>query len=345
MACLLANELSRRGFLVYLLTLDREDCSSFYTLNPDVKWLKIGFYQGVIDKLRRTIAIYTILKKYKVAIFLGFVISGDKTCFIATKLARVKLIAAERNAPDMYWLRYSAFHRQLSFFLLCFSDYITIQFPRFAKKYPARLQSRMVTIPNPVPRAISFAQPGKQSPSGRFTLLAVSRIDDTQKCISCLIHAFALIAGEFQDWDLLIVGDGPDLNKILLLISGCRLENRIFLQNSTKNIASVYLSSNLFVIPSLWEGFPNSLAEAMTHGLPAVGFMGAAGVSDLIDRSSGWLVPGLDDSGRLANVLRDAMADTSERINRGKQAIKIMSEFEPRVQFDRWENLLNKMLS
>ncbi len=345
MACLLANELSRRGFLVHLLTLDGKNSTSFYTLNSSVNWIRIGFHDGVVDKLRRTIGIYKILKKHNIGIFLGFVISGDKSCYIASKLAGVRLIAAERNAPDMYWLRYSTFHRHLSFFLLYLSDCITIQFPRFAKKYPASLRSRMVSISNPVFRAVSFAEPGRHSPSGRFTLLAVSRIDDNQKRISCLIHAFSLIAQEFQNWDLLIVGDGPDMDKILLLISGYDLEKRILFQHSTKDIVGVYVSSNLFVIPSLWEGFPNSLAEAMAHGLPAVGFKGAAGVSDLIHDSSGWLAPGLDDSNSLANTLRDAMADDSERIFRGKRAIKAMLDFDPKVQFDHWENLLNKMVS
>ncbi|MFW8744738.1 glycosyltransferase, partial [Mesorhizobium japonicum] len=279
------------------------------------------------------------------SIFIGFVISGDKTCFIATKLARVKLIAAERNAPDMYWLRYSALHRHLSFFLLRLSDCIAIQFPKFSKRYPAVLRTRMIAIPNPVPRAVSFAQPGRESSSGRFTLLAVSRIDDKQKRISCIVHAFSLVAREFQNWDLLIVGDGPDADKISSLIRGYGLQKRIICQHSTKNIVSVYLRSNLFVISSLWEGFPNSLAEAMAHGLPAVGFSEAAGVSDLIDDSSGWLAPGLDDSNSLANTLRDAMADGSERISRGKQAIKIMLEFEPKVQFDCWESLLSKIIS
>lgn len=340
MVCLLANELSHRGFLVCLITLDAESSSSFYPLNPTVEWVKIGFYDGVFDKLRRTIHLYSVLKKYNVGAFLGFVISGDKTCFIASKLANVKLLAAERNAPDMYWLRYSAFQRWLCFLFLNFSDRIIIQFPRFANKYPARLRSRIVSISNPVPLAGAFAQPERKTSSGRFVLLAVSRLDDIQKRISCLVCAFSLISSECQDWDLVIVGDGPDEAKITSLVRKLGLQSRVFLKRSTKDVFSAYLNANLFVTPSLWEGFPNSLAEAMSHGLPSVGFAEAAGVSDLISESSGWLAPGRDDSTSLADTLRQAMMDSGERMCRGKEAVKRMSEFQPKRQLDCWESLL-----
>ena len=102
MVCLLANEMSRRGFLVYLVTLDEDSSTSFYPLDPSVNWLKIGFNHGFLDKFRRVISLYRIIKKFKISIFLGFVISGDKTCFIASRLANIRLLVAERNAPDMY---------------------------------------------------------------------------------------------------------------------------------------------------------------------------------------------------------------------------------------------------
>lgn len=344
MVCLLANELSRRGFLVYLVTLDKDSSTSFYLLDSSVNWLKIGLYDGFLDKFRRVIALYGIIKKYKVSVFIGFVISGDKTCFIASKLANAKLLVAERNAPDMYWIRYSSIQRWLCFLTLRFADRITIQFPGFVNKYPARLRSKIITIPNPVPRANYFAQPGIELPSGRFILLTVSRLDEKQKRVSCLIHAFALIANEFEKWDLVIVGDGPDINTIISLIKSLDLQNRVFLKSSKIDVFSEYINANLFVIPSLWEGFPNSLAEAMSHGLPAVGFFGAAGVSELITESSGWLAPTLDDSESLAATLRLGMANDFERMRRGEQAIKMMLEFDPKKQFDLWEEIIKDLV-
>ena len=85
--------------------------------------------------------------------------SGDRTVYAAAKLAGVRLVAAERNAPAMYFLRYGFAQRMVSFFLLNFIDAIAVQLPEFVAGYPRRLRSRMRVIPNPVPPATAFAAP------------------------------------------------------------------------------------------------------------------------------------------------------------------------------------------
>jgi glycosyltransferase involved in cell wall biosynthesis len=112
----------------------------------------------------------------------------------------------------------------------------------------------------------------------------------------------------------------------------------LFLYATALNISEAHL----FVIPSLWEGFPNSLAEAMSHGLPAVGFEGAAGVAELIG-ACGWLAKGLYDDQYLAGALEEAMKSPGERTRRGKLAADKMKQFSPSVQFDKWEALFNSL--
>jgi glycosyltransferase involved in cell wall biosynthesis len=109
------------------------------------------------------------------------------------------------------------------------------------------------------------------------------------------------------------------------------------LQPSSPDIFAAYARSHLFAIPSRWEGFSNALAEAMSHGLPAIGFRGAAGVAHLIaDGETGWLADGLDDEVALARALHHAMSDGAERLSRGRRAVAAMGAYEPEVQFDRW---------
>jgi GalNAc-alpha-(1->4)-GalNAc-alpha-(1->3)-diNAcBac-PP-undecaprenol alpha-1,4-N-acetyl-D-galactosaminyltransferase len=97
----------------------------------------------------------------------------------------------------------------------------------------------------------------------------------------------------------------------------------------------------LIAIPSRWEGFSNALAEAMAHGLPAVGFRGAPGVAQLIsDGETGWLAEGQDDAKTLAKVLDEAMADGAERARRAANGIGMMARYTPEAQFDRWANLI-----
>ena len=346
MLCLLANALSARGFNIHIITWDEQDQSSYYPLNNRITWHQLGFNSGITDKIRRVFALKTILGKNKIKLLVGFVMSGDKTVYVASKLAGIKLVVAERNAPSMYYLRYNCYQRFLSFCLFCLSDNIVVQFPGFSKGYPRFIQKRIVIISNPVTPAINYAHPDKPDENGNYILLAVGRLDSVQKCFNCLIHAFISIASAHPNWRLKIIGDGPEEKSLHQLVEENKLNNRVDILSTKSDIFYEYKRANLFVIPSKWEGFPNVLAEAMSHGLPAVGFSQAEGVNYLIhDGKSGWLANGLDNPDELAEVLSSAMDDPSARIKRGEQARKQMEKYQPEKIFDQWARLVNELIN
>lgn len=129
------------------------------------------------------------------------------------------------------------------------------------------------------------------------------------------------------------------------MAASCGIAERVILQESTPDIFEVYSRAHLFAIPSLWEGFPNVLAEALAHGLPAVGFQDAAGVAHLIaDGETGWLATGLANDDDLAGALDEAMTDGSERKRRGVLAARSVADYKPEVQFDHWANLIQSVL-
>ena len=207
--CVLANTLSKRGFVVHLISWDGKEARAFYPLNQEVIWHRLGFHPGPIDKLRRSLTLAQLLRDNSIRALVGFVMSGDKTVYAAVKLAGVRLVVAERNAPSMYRLRYCRIQCWLSFALLHLADRIIVQFPDFADGYPVSLRDRIEDIPNPVPVASRHARPNEPNQNGRFTLLAVSRLDGVQKRLDCLLRAFARVAADYPAWDLRIIGDGP----------------------------------------------------------------------------------------------------------------------------------------
>jgi GalNAc-alpha-(1->4)-GalNAc-alpha-(1->3)-diNAcBac-PP-undecaprenol alpha-1,4-N-acetyl-D-galactosaminyltransferase len=345
MICQLASDLGVRGYSVFLFSWDQQDTVCFYPLDASVQWIRLGFKGGWLDKIRRTRDLYRHLKNDYIKILIGFVMSADKTVYAAAKLAGSKLVVAERNSPSMYWFRHKAVERWITFGLLHLADRITVQMQSFTTGYPVHLRQRIETIPNPVPVAKSRACPGIPNSSGRHIILVISRLDNKQKRIDCLLKAFALVAPDHPTWDLRIVGDGPDYNALVDLASDCKLGARICIKPARTNVFDLYANAHLFAIPSLWEGFPNALAEALAHGLPAVGFADAGGVADLISGSGGgWLASGVNDHQSLALTLAQAMGDDVERSRRGALAIEGMAVFVPAIQFERWDALIRSTL-
>lgn len=343
--CSLASALSERKFQVHLITWDADDAQIFYPIASGVVWHRLGFPEGLRGKLERTVSLMNCLNMIRAKALIGFVMSGDKTVYAATYLAKVKLIVAERNAPTLYHFRYSRLQRWLIFACLHLADRITVQIPEFIEGYPSSLASRMLVIPNPIESAPLYAEPASPNSCHRYTLLCVSRYDLLQKQLDCLLNAFARLPATCSEWDLTLVGDGQDKRLLEQLIEDFGLTDRVTLQSTQKNISTVYQQAHLFVLPSRWEGFPNALAEAMAHGLPAVGFRDAAGVAQLIDDGeTGWLAPGLEEPSSLAQTLAIAMSSPVERERRGKQAIESMKQYDPGTQFDRWAELLRSQL-
>lgn len=91
-----------------------------------------------------------------------------------------------------------------------------------------------------------------------------------QKAHSRLIRAFSVVAKEFKDVKLLILGGGPMYGRLLKLVEGLGLKERVMLLGLVKN-PFVYLKrAELFVLSSVNEGFPNVILEAMYLGRPIV---------------------------------------------------------------------------
>jgi glycosyltransferase involved in cell wall biosynthesis len=342
MICRLANDLSMQGCRVTLISLDPQDATSYYPLLPAVNWVRLGREGGWCGKFRRVRNLCKVFKDSRTDVLIGFVMSGDKTVYAAAKLSGVKLIAAERNAPAMYFLRYGWVTRWVSFLLLHLTDRIVVQFSEYINSYPVTLRRRMVAIANPVDFSHQQAHPGQADSNGRFKILAVGRLDDVQKRVSILVDAFAKIADTHETWDMVILGDGPERKALSDLIGRYGLEERCTIEPMRQDVFSLYTQSHLFAMPSLWEGFPNALAEALSHGLPAVGFAGAPGVSHLIAAcGGGWLAKGAIHANALAGVLDDAMRDPKERVRRGELARRGMAQYDPTGQFALWQSLIN----
>ncbi len=323
-----------------VVTWDDHDAKSFYPLDDGVRWLRLGFHRGLIGKVRRVMQLRRALKEHGAATLVGFVMSGDLTVILACLLARVQIIAAERNSPQMYDIVYSWPRKLLNFSQLHFSKRIVVQFSRYRDGYPGTLASRTCAISNPVESVDDLASPGVMGSWGGYNLLCVSRLDVLQKQILDLVEAFARIADRHLEWTLSILGDGPDRARISARVQELGLEDRVRLPGSVADVSSYYRNAHLFALPSRWEGFPNALAEAMAHGLPSVGYQDADGVCDLLQDGGGWLVPGQSNVSALAEILSFAMDSPRERERRGEMAAANVARYSPECVASQWTALL-----
>jgi glycosyltransferase involved in cell wall biosynthesis len=92
-----------------------------------------------------------------------------------------------------------------------------------------------------------------------------------------------------------------------------RLSPRVTIEDAVpaERLAALYASSDLFVLPSRYEGFGMAYAEAIAYGLPVIGTTAGA-IPDTVPAAAGVLVPP-DDAAALAAELRRLIAQPAER--------------------------------
>lgn len=98
----------------------------------------------------------------------------------------------------------------------------------------------------------------------------------------CLIEAFMKLHRKYPNTILSLAGTGPNMEQIQNLVQKLDLSSSVEFLGSVDNVSAVLEESDIFVLPSTYEGMPMSIIEAMASGLPIVASR-VGGIPDMID--------------------------------------------------------------
>jgi glycosyltransferase involved in cell wall biosynthesis len=149
-------------------------------------------------------------------------------------------------------------------------------------------------IPNGV--NTDYWHPVAGTETGQFKILFVGRLH-SQKNVSFLLDEFATFRKCVPNSQLTIVGDGPDRNLLEQQAVDLGIDNNIIWYGwaSKQELRGLYQASDCLINPSVYEGMPNVVLEAMASGIPVLA-SDCIGNSEIIeDLQSGFLFQ-LDDS-------------------------------------------------
>ncbi|HEY4474199.1 MAG TPA: glycosyltransferase [Candidatus Paceibacterota bacterium] len=139
---------------------------------------------------------------------------------------------------------------------------------------------------------------------------------------------------------LVFVGDGPRRMSLEDYSRALSLKERMHFLGNRTDIPELLAATDVFILPSLWEGMPNAVLEAMAAGVPVVA-TDVGGVSEIIKNGeNGFLVP-TDDasllSWRMGEILAKVVNDAPLRERIGKNASASVSHLT-------WEKHVTKLL-
>jgi glycosyltransferase involved in cell wall biosynthesis len=149
-------------------------------------------------------------------------------------------------------------------------------------------------------------------------LLAVGSLVP-RKGHAVLLDALAAMPSAVSRWRLVIAGQGVERPRLEEQVRALGLTHRVHLVGQRLDIADWYVGSDVFVMPSLWEGLPLALLEAMFAGSAIVASR-TSGIPEAIDDGVEGLLLPPGDVAALSKVLARVICDGDVRAQLGAAA-------------------------
>ena len=365
--CAFAHEMKVRGHRVSLVYSDVQTGDFYYPLDKDIPAYDIRHYKGksisypwylkvkrefyrTFDKQKaRTVNdefaasfllehLKDVLQTVQPDVIVSFQPAASKMllCDLQTK---IPVITMSHGDPEDYFHTYP----KEEIPALEKSAVCQVLLPSFEKHLKDHLPNvKTVVIGNAIPQYDVQADLSAQKDT--YKILFVGRLSKNHKRPHLLIEAFAGLADEFPNWNVELWGaeDGKAYYKELqLLIKKHHLENRVFLKGPTNDVPSVLQQGDIFAFPSAYEGVGLALGEAMSMGLPAVGYKSCSAVNELIkDGENGYLCE--DGIEPLRIALQKIMKNQNLRKKLGWNAKKIIRKYSSFLIWNMWEKILKR---
>lgn len=342
-ASILCNGLVKAGYDVTILldhSADLQKC--IYPLDARIQIAKLPpekFSSGLLQlwETRRNFL------KYKADCIIGFLWKTNVAISISLQFCRTPVILSEQsnmsydlsnfNKKGLFLLRRG--FRHVDIFVLQ-----TEAIKRFLLQAPWSIPEKIIrVIPNPVRQV----QIQKQLPKFRYPrIIAIGRLIRL-KGFDLLLSAFAEAAEEFPEWQLDIFGQGPLREELEKQRDQLGLENRVHFRGITTDIDAELERSDIFVLASRIEGFPNVLLEAMAAGVAVIAADCRFGPGEIIDDGNNGLLVPAENIPALTQALKRLMSDAGLRGKLGNAARVVQERYAEEKIVNRWKNLIEEV--
>jgi sugar transferase (PEP-CTERM/EpsH1 system associated) len=314
---------------------------------PDVELIALHKPPG--NSLGIHLQLYKHLRRLRPAILHTYNLAAFEYNFTAALAGVPVRIHAEhgRDASDPHGLnaKHNALRRMLAPWVDCFVA-VSDDLQRWLGEVVRIAPSRTRLIKNGVDTAqfSSAVQAANPSPWGQDAIVigTVSRIQDV-KNHRTLVDAFIALRASRPDLAprlrLSIIGDGPLLEKVRAQVVAAGLTEVVWLPGARSDIAALLKSFTIFTLPSLAEGTPVSLLEAMACARPVVA-ANVGGIPEVIrDGMHGLLVDPLDPAAIAAALARYAGEPLLARAHGDAARTRIEQQYSMQAMLNQYLDL------
>ena len=330
----LSNALYKKNVNVNVITYDDKKFLT-QTLHPEVNRiclnkldylnlnnLNIFNFDNMLGiHLKSLMNLYKILKSNDYSVILCFQAGGLVSLLKRITRSKTKIIIRESISPyNLLKLQHSRLRAKLLFFikkkLYSYADMIVAnshagikEIKEFTKKPKLKAIENICEF--------EFMKIKKNNnyhklfSNNKKTIIAVSRLNKVKR-IDLLINSLHEINKDY-DVQLIIIGDGPEENKLKNLTRELNLEENVHFLGFRDDVINWMINSDIFVTASQVEGSPNSLIEAVCLGIPSIATDCPTGPKEILNNGEqGILIP-IDSEKHMVDAMRLLIEDQDLR--------------------------------
>ena len=335
---ILANAFADKGYSVSLVYFKKKD--DFYALDNSINkyYLDIptnskNFILGLQNTRIRILKLREQIKQIAPDAVISFITDINVLTILAARKTDIPVIISERTNPFKSIFSYK--WKIAARFLYKYAAKLVLQTSAVKKYYKNINDQKIEIIPNPVKEIKS------NSKKKENIIIGVGRLE-YPKGFDMLIQAFVQTKA-IKNWKLLIAGEGSERECLQRIINKNEVQDRVKLIGLQESMDEIYSNASIYVLSSRYEGYPNSLAEAMSAGLPCISFNCDFGPAEMIrDNDNGILV----DAGnidKLAEEIDRLAFDETMRKKIGEKAIEIRQNLDQAVVRKKWESIFDQL--
>lgn len=238
---------------------------------------------------------------------------------------------------------YTKKHTALFKEVLGYADYLCLLsrrfIPRFVSIYPDVDEAKLIAVNNP---NTFIPSPTIDFSSKEKIIVIVGRVYNLSKNMLDFLKVWQKVSKRNFQWRAIVVGDGPDLDRLKRYALSNRIERIEFAGNQT-DVKSFYKRASISCVTSIHEGWTMVISEAMSQGCIPVAYDSFEAVRDLIsDCEDGFIVPRFDTDAMTERLMM-LIENPDMRASMAKNANRTIQRFNADNIASQWLELFAKI--
>lgn len=184
----------------------------------------------------------------------------------------------------------------------------------------------------------------EQAPLQAKRAISAGRFDK-QKNYASMVHVWKKVHERHPDWILDLYGNGRKKGKIMRLIRQEGLEEVIRVHPAICDVKSEMLGSSMYLMTSLYEGFPMVLLETAAVGLPCVCMRCPCGPSEFIEDGISGMLADQGDIGTMADKICTLIENPGLRQRMGRAVNAKTADYTQDKILDQWDRLFKRLVA